>query len=92
MTEYITIKREVLEQAIEALEYHTAQTRPIYVTNEAITALRTALEAKDVEPVAWMSPSGAVYRTRFQAVENCEQVVTPLFTHPAAPDARKEKP
>lgn len=33
----------ILQQALEALEYHTAQTRPIERTNEAITALREAI-------------------------------------------------
>jgi hypothetical protein len=42
--------KEVLKLALEALEYHTAQTRPIHETNEAITAIKAALEAKD-EPV-----------------------------------------
>jgi hypothetical protein len=32
--------------------------------------------------VAWISPSGALYRTRYHAVENAEQLLTPLFTHP----------
>ena len=34
----------LLQQSLEALEYHTAQTRPIERTNEAITALREAIE------------------------------------------------
>ena len=33
-----------MKQALEALEYHTAQTRPITQTQDAITALRTAIE------------------------------------------------
>ena len=35
--------QEVLKLALEALEYHTAQTRPIHQTNEAITAIKEAL-------------------------------------------------
>ena len=35
--------RQALELALEALEYHTAQTRPIHQTNEAITAIKEAL-------------------------------------------------
>lgn len=35
---------EAMKQALEALEYHTEQTRPITQTQEAITALRAALE------------------------------------------------
>jgi hypothetical protein len=41
--------KEVLKLALEALEYHTAQTRPIHETNEAITAIKAALEAKVVQ-------------------------------------------
>lgn len=43
---------QAMRQALEALEYHTAQTRPIERTNIAITALRTALDAPQ-QPVAW---------------------------------------
>ncbi len=32
------------------------------------------------EPVAWFSPSGNLYKTRFHATANGEQVVTPLYT------------
>ena len=35
--------KEALKLALEALEYHTAQTRPIEQTNEAITAIKEAL-------------------------------------------------
>jgi hypothetical protein len=49
----------------------------------AITALRTAIaEAEKQEPVAWISPSGALYRTRYHAVANAEQSLTPLYLHP----------
>ena len=41
--------QEALKLALEALEYHTAQTRPIYQTNEAITAIKEAL-AQTQEP------------------------------------------
>ena len=33
-------------QMVEALEYHRAQTRPIELTDEAITAARARLESK----------------------------------------------
>ncbi len=36
-------QREVMGVALEALKYHTEQTRPIHETNEAITALREVL-------------------------------------------------
>jgi hypothetical protein len=35
--------REIMQQALEALEYHTMQTRPISHTDKAIEALRQAL-------------------------------------------------
>ena len=34
------------------------------------------------EPVAWFSPSGNLYKTRFHATANGEQAVTPLYTTP----------
>ena len=40
--------KTVLEQALEALEYHTAQTRPIAKTNEAIAALKEAIKQQEV--------------------------------------------
>jgi hypothetical protein len=39
--------REVMRQALEALEYHTEQTRPIERTSVAIQALRAALGERD---------------------------------------------
>jgi hypothetical protein len=45
--------QEALKLALEALEYHTSQTRPIHQTNEAITAIKEAL-AQTQEPVAWI--------------------------------------
>lgn len=46
----------LLRQALEALEYHRAQTRPIARTDEAIEALRKALQqtARSADPVAIM--------------------------------------
>jgi len=34
---------DAMQQALEALEYHQEQTRPIYKTQQTITALRKAL-------------------------------------------------
>lgn len=42
----------VMRQALEALEYHTEQTRPIFRTEHAITALRDALAAP-AEPAVY---------------------------------------
>ena len=46
----MTTLRTAAQQALEALEYHVEQTRPIHRTSEAITALRAALAQQD-EPV-----------------------------------------
>lgn len=32
-----------------------------------------------VRPMSWMSPRGRFYKTRMMAVENGEQLVTPLY-------------
>jgi hypothetical protein len=54
--------KEVLKLALEALEYHTVQTRPIHQTNIAITAIKEALaqqsgwrkvQIDDAEEEAW---------------------------------------
>ena len=37
---------ELIQQLVEALEYHRAQTRPIHQTNEAIIRGRARLEGK----------------------------------------------
>ena len=51
----MTNLREAAQQALEALEYHVEQTRPIHRTSEAITALKAALADGDrlspTEPV-----------------------------------------
>jgi len=44
----ITIPREELQEALDALEYHTSQTRPIVNTNEAIAKLKARLAAPEV--------------------------------------------
>jgi hypothetical protein len=44
--------REAAEQALEALRYHVAQTRPINRTEEAINALMQALAAPKGEELA----------------------------------------
>ena len=69
MTDKILIDRSVLEQALEALEHHVEQTRPIYKTTMAIEALIAALEQPQAEqePVAWLHADG-----KHQ----------PLYTHP----------
>jgi len=41
-----------------------------------------SLAQPEQEPVAWFSTSGNLYKTRFHATANGEQVVTPLYTAP----------
>ena len=59
---------EVMKQALEALEYHTEQTRPLFKTEHAIVALKEAIaEAghgikQDTDPCAGC-PKGAVCKT-----------------------------
>ena len=45
MAEYITIKREVVQQALDALEWSRPHHNAAITHDEAITALRTALAA-----------------------------------------------
>jgi hypothetical protein len=93
---HITIKREVLEQAVAALQneidLNTTQDISVQSTEDAITALRTALEAKDVEPVAMLRTKGEVRAFPLDAAYELDDGDYYLFTHPAAPDAREEKP
>ena len=52
----ITIDKALLEQALDALEHHTEQTRPIHNTQVAMDEIRAALERSphpQAEPVAW---------------------------------------
>lgn len=42
---------ELLQQALDALEYHTAQTRPIHNTELAIETLRAELEKPEHNPM-----------------------------------------
>lgn len=43
--------RELLQLALDALEYHQSQTRPIGGTDAAIAALRQRLAQPELEPV-----------------------------------------
>jgi hypothetical protein len=43
--------KEALKLALEAMKYHTAQTRPIHQTNEAIRDIEAALAQPAQEPV-----------------------------------------
>lgn len=92
----MTALREAAQQALEALEYHVEQTRPIHRTSEAITALRAALaqQAEPVEPVAWIQPDHlqkarvAPFLCRVEPTQRCADFV-PFWT---APPQRKLVP
>jgi hypothetical protein len=88
---HITIKREVLEQAIDAFE--TIQSQKVhsgiwatceYYKNE----FRTALEAKDVEPYVWLYKDDMGDCQWF--FTNPPEYSKPLYAYPA-PDARLVK-
>jgi len=53
MTDKITIERETLQKAIDALECSLSDSRPYIVkSRESAAALRAALEVQPAEPVA----------------------------------------
>ena len=76
--------QEALKLALEALENSEYGDYDKEELNKAITALREALAEQPAqqEPVAWFSPLGNLYKTRFHATANGEQVITPLYTTP----------
>jgi uncharacterized protein YchJ len=86
-----------LDAMKQALAYMAGTLKTDHVTGYdrkqcVMQNLRTAIHATELreqaeqqwqgEPVAWMSPSGNLYRTRYHAVANGEQAVTPLYTTP----------
>jgi hypothetical protein len=49
---------EAMKQALEALEYHQEQTRPIHKTQETIATLRQTIEqAEKQKPIGWFAKS-----------------------------------
>jgi hypothetical protein len=54
------MSRELLQQALNALEYHTMQTRPINHTDKAIEAIKQELAKPEQEPVAWIGDADYV--------------------------------
>jgi hypothetical protein len=53
------MNRELLQQALDALEYHTMQTKPINHTDKAIEAIKQELAKPEQEP---FKPDWANYR------------------------------
>ena len=85
--------REVMQQALETLGYTTDPDHPHYEDQlAAITALKAALEQKDVpevdfgkmeqraEPVAWMDREGDLYK--MPEIKNWAPPHTMLYTTP----------
>ena len=92
--------KEAMKLALEALETLMIERGSIY--EKAIAALKAQLadpmhevqklgQEIEQEPVAWISPSGALYRTRYHAVANAEQSLTPLYTTPPQRTEQEEK-
>jgi hypothetical protein len=91
-------KDEALRMALEALETYHGYMEPLltvfggprvpaeqsttWKVEQAINAIKEALAQSEQEPVAWFSPLGNLYKTRFHATANGEQVITPLYTTP----------
>ena len=60
------MSRELLERAIDALQYHTQQTRPIHNTELMVDALREALAAPQPEPekrIVWCTETDSACST-----------------------------
>ena len=78
--------QEALKLALEALDKYgfapCDKEEDWQGFKRAITAIKEALAQSEQEPVAWFSPLGNLYKTRFHATANGEQVITPLYTTP----------
>ena len=95
MTDAVTISRETLQAAIDALECALSDSRPYIVkSREVSTTLRAALAAQPAEPVAWMktTPRTTYLRTAecmADTPEECDGLNrygwTPLYAAPPAP-------
>ena len=74
--------RELMQQALEALELHAEQYPHMQkgYTVDAITALRQALETEQ-EPVAWISEGGDVSRSK-RYMDEMGFKCNPLYTAP----------
>ena len=72
-----SMEREALKLALEALEYHTEQTRPIHQTSEAITAIKEALAQPEQEQDATMQSLKDLWRSV------CDGVGKAAFAQPA---------
>lgn len=71
MTDAVTIERETLQAAIDALECALSDSRPYIVkSREVSTTLRAALAAQPVKPVAWIPVSDRLPTERQEYVND----------------------
>ena len=80
---------EALQARVKHLEAeeHESQLHLERACRKADAALAKLAALEGQKPSAWLSPRGAVYKTRFEAVQNCEQMAEPLY---AAAGAQRE--
>lgn len=81
----MTKQIEAMRLALEALEYHQDQTRPIQRTIDTITALREALDEPVQEPVGYFEQEyvgGPVLFYQVNYSEKDNPGVIPLFAAP----------
>jgi len=76
-------KDEALKMAIEAMIFHTEQTRPLKVTAVAIQACKEALAEQPTtqEPVAWMNDIAFSMEKDELTADKFGDII-PLYTHP----------
>ena len=82
--------KALLQQAMDALEYHTEQTRPIQRTAEAMAALQAAIAKPEPEPVFWWDgdTEGLQDCLDYKKTKTCKH---PLYREPPDVEAlRKE--
>jgi len=73
---------EAMKLALDLATMHHTDDGYAALRAKVRSASKEALAQPEQEPVAWFSPSGNLYKTRFHATANGEQVVTPLYTSP----------
>jgi hypothetical protein len=59
-----------MQQALDALKYHTEHTYPFHLTNVAIEALQKALAQPEQEPACWITPDGSGFMMRCEPPDN----------------------
>ena len=77
----MTKQTRALQMAIEALIYHTEQTRPIENTNKAIQACKEAL-AETQEPVLYIDGGGLDGHATWAQAIRCQDTDIELYTTP----------